>query len=131
MAWDDIQSADSNITYEEWNAMVVVIDANTAKNSYPTADATKVGFISVTQAVDLDTIETDVGLNTTHRTSSGVDHTYIDQSITTTADVVFNSVSVAAGQKINLEGAGGDTYFIFTGGKVELWVNGAKKADWS
>ena len=37
--------------------------ANTAKNSYPTADATKLGFISVTQAVDLDGIESDVSAN--------------------------------------------------------------------
>ena len=31
--------------------------ANTAKVTYPTADSTKVGFITVTQAVDLDAIE--------------------------------------------------------------------------
>ena len=36
------------------------VTANTAKNSYPSADATKVGYISVTQAVDLDDIETKV-----------------------------------------------------------------------
>ena len=39
------------------------ITANTAKNTYPSADATKVGFISVTQAVDLDTLESDVATN--------------------------------------------------------------------
>jgi hypothetical protein len=39
------------------------IIANTAKNSYPSADATKVGFITVTQAVDLDTLESDVATN--------------------------------------------------------------------
>ena len=33
------------------------VNANTAKVTYPTADSTKVGYISVTQAVDLDTIE--------------------------------------------------------------------------
>lgn len=37
--------------------------ANTAKISYPSADATKVGFISVTQAVDLDTMESDITTN--------------------------------------------------------------------
>lgn len=47
------------ITTEQANAIV----ANTAKNSYPTADATKVGHISVTQAVDLDTLESDVTTN--------------------------------------------------------------------
>ena len=37
--------------------------ANTAKNSYPSADATKVGFISVTQAVNLDTMESNIATN--------------------------------------------------------------------
>ena len=30
---------------------------NTAKNSYPSADSTKVGYLTVTQAVDLDSVE--------------------------------------------------------------------------
>lgn len=34
------------------------IAANTAKNTYPSGDATKVGFITITQAVNLDTLET-------------------------------------------------------------------------
>ena len=37
--------------------------ANTAKVSYNSTDSTKVGFISVTQAVDLDTMEDDIGTN--------------------------------------------------------------------
>ena len=36
------------------------VTANTAKNSYPSTDSTKVGFITVTQAVDLDTMESDI-----------------------------------------------------------------------
>ena len=39
------------------------ITTNNAKISYPSVDATKVGHISVTQAVDLDTIESDVATN--------------------------------------------------------------------
>ena len=39
------------------NSSVVL---NTAKNSYPSSDSTKVGYISITQAVDLDTLESDV-----------------------------------------------------------------------
>lgn len=35
------------------------IATNNSKNSYPSGDATKMGFISVTQNVNLDTIETD------------------------------------------------------------------------
>lgn len=36
------------------------IAANTNKETYPAADAAKVGFISVTQSVDLDQMETDI-----------------------------------------------------------------------
>lgn len=39
------------------------VTANTAKISYPSADATKVGFISVTQAVNLDTMESNIATN--------------------------------------------------------------------
>jgi len=34
-----------------------------AKNSYPSADSAKVGFLTITQAVDLDTIESNVATN--------------------------------------------------------------------
>ena len=47
------------ITTEQSDAII----ANTAKNSYPSADATKVSYITVTQAVDLDTLESDVATN--------------------------------------------------------------------
>ena len=39
------------------------VNANTNKVTYPSADSTKVGYISVTQAVDLDTMETNIGTN--------------------------------------------------------------------
>jgi hypothetical protein len=57
----DIQTnnAKVGITTDQANAIV----ANTDKNSYPSTDSAKVGFISVTQAVDLDTIESDVATN--------------------------------------------------------------------
>lgn len=42
----------------------------------------------------------------------------------------LSSMSVAAGEKIYLNGNGGNTYLILNGSKVELWVNGVKKADW-
>jgi len=55
------------------------------------ADMDKVDWISVTQAVDLDTMETDIGLNNTHRGSSSNPHTTTilnldDVTITTIAD---------------------------------------------
>jgi len=47
-------------TAVSFNASVL---ANTAKTSYPSADATKVSFISVTQAVNLDTMESNIATN--------------------------------------------------------------------
>ena len=58
------------------------------------ADGTKLDFMTVTQAVDLDTMETDVGLNNTHRTSNGTDHTYINQDLQTTASPTFNQLDL-------------------------------------
>jgi hypothetical protein len=51
------------------------ITANTAKNTYPSADATKVGHIAVTQSVDLDAIETAVTANTAKNTYPSSDAT--------------------------------------------------------
>jgi len=45
------------------------VAANTAKVTYPSADSTKVAFISVTQAVDLDQMETDIGVNNSKLTA--------------------------------------------------------------
>tara|TARA_X000001382_G_C3176547_1_gene181135 strand:+ start:2385 stop:4541 length:2157 start_codon:yes stop_codon:yes gene_type:complete len=52
-------TAKVGITTDQANA----ITANTSKNSYPSGDATKVGHLTVTQAVDLDTMESDISTN--------------------------------------------------------------------
>jgi hypothetical protein len=61
---DNISEGSSNLYYTEdrVNANTNVA-ANTLKNTYPTADANKVGHITVTQAVNLDTIESNVATN--------------------------------------------------------------------
>jgi hypothetical protein len=46
------------------------IALNTAKNTYPSGDATKVGHLTVTQSVNLDTMETAIGTNTTNISSN-------------------------------------------------------------
>lgn len=76
------------------------ITINNAKISFDNTASTKVGYLTVTQNVDLDTMEsdvntnnakisytdaTDVGLNTTHRSSDGKDH----------SDVVINNAKVS------------------------------------
>ena len=64
-------NAKVGITTAQANA----ITANTAKNSYPTADATKVGHISVTQAVDLDTMESNIATNNAKNSYPSADAT--------------------------------------------------------
>lgn len=43
---------------------------------------------------DIDANETAIGLNTTHRTSNGTDHTYIDQDVTTTGTPQFDKLGL-------------------------------------
>jgi hypothetical protein len=63
---DSLSEGSTNLYYTEARVSTNInVAANTLKNSYPSTDATKVGFISVTQAVDLDTIENDVATNNT------------------------------------------------------------------
>ena len=58
---DNISEGSSNLYYTESRVSAnSSVAANTAKNTYPSADATKVGHITVTQAVDLDTLESNV-----------------------------------------------------------------------
>jgi len=52
-----------NAVRDKIETMDTAIALNTAKVTYPSADATKVGHITVTQAVDLDTIESDTTTN--------------------------------------------------------------------
>jgi len=64
----DLDTMESNIATNNSKVGITTqqasdITTNNAKNTYPSADGTKVGFISVTQAVDLDTIESDVTTN--------------------------------------------------------------------
>jgi len=61
---DDITEGSTNLYYTEARVSANTnVAANTLKNSYPTTDSTKVGFISVTQAVDLDTMESNIATN--------------------------------------------------------------------
>jgi len=61
---DNISEGSSNLYYTEDRVNANTnVTANTLKNTYPTADANKVGHITVTQAVNLDTIESNVATN--------------------------------------------------------------------
>lgn len=61
---DDISEGTSNQYYTEARVSAnTSVAANTLKNTYPSADATKVGHITITQDVDLDTLESNVATN--------------------------------------------------------------------
>jgi hypothetical protein len=53
------------------------ITTNNSKITYPSVDSTKVGFISVTQAVNLDTIESDTATNNAKITYPSIDSTKV------------------------------------------------------
>lgn len=72
-------------------------ESNLDTNEFTDAEKAKVGFVSVSQAVDLDTIEADTALNNTHRTSDGSDHTFIDQDVTVAGTPSFASVQLTGG----------------------------------
>ena len=88
---DDIDEGTSNLYYTEARVSANTnVAANTLKNSYPSADATKVGFISVTQAVDLDTIESDVATN---NAKVGITTQQANDITTNNAKISFDSAS--------------------------------------
>lgn len=70
-------------------------DVQAIDQIYTAAEKSKVGFLTVTQAVDLDTIETDTGLNNTHRASDGSDHTYINQDVSSGVAPTFNGANIS------------------------------------
>lgn len=55
------------------------------------------------------------------------------QTINVTVEAGVSANYVAAGTKLLLDGASGDTYLLYnaTSHAVELWVDGVKKAQWN
>ena len=103
--WDDVNSADDQVSDSEWAEMVTYIkdgraranhtgtqtastisdfDTEVSNNSSVTANTAK---ISYTDAAD-------VSANTTHRTSNGSDHSYINQNVTTTGTPTFGKLQL-------------------------------------
>lgn len=66
------------------------IVTNNSKNPYPSGDSTKVGFISVTRAVDLDTIESNVATN---NAKTGITAQQATDISTNNAKISFDSAS--------------------------------------
>jgi len=102
---DGLSEGSTNLYYTEARVSTNInVAANTLKNSYPSTDATKVGFISVTQAVDLDTIENDVATN---NTKVGITTQQAQDIAANNAKISFDSTSSAklagieAGAEVN------------------------------
>ena len=130
--WDGVttDAPSKNAVRDKIVTMDAAIALNTAKNSYPSGDATKVGYITVTQAVDLDTIESDTTANNakvtnaTHTgevTGSGalvINKTAISNKTIVTYDAAADYVLITDGSDSdNLKkvlipaGGGGLSYF--------------------
>ena len=63
-SWNGNNDAATKNALRDWfETLQVSIDLNTAKTSYNSTDSTKVGHISITQDVDLDTVESDTATN--------------------------------------------------------------------
>ncbi len=82
-------------------------------------DVLVTGDIAVNGTVDGIDIATDVGANTAHRISTGADHTFINQSVTTTGSPGFSSLLINSntgilelvqGARIKLSGGSGNNF---------------------
>ena len=102
---DGLSEGTTNLYYTDARVSANTdVVANTAKNSYPSADATKVGHITVTQAVDLDTIESDVATN---NAKVGITTQQASDITANNAKISFDSASstklagIEAGAQVN------------------------------
>jgi hypothetical protein len=75
-------------------------------------DSTRIDSLETdmtTSQGDIIALESATALNTTHRTSDGIDHTFIDQDVRTTADPSFNALTLTDNLTVEgkIESAGG------------------------
>lgn len=92
-----VMDEDTYLNANTKESIKTTYESNPDTNAYTDAEKAKVGYVSVTQAVDLDVVESDTLLNNTHRVSTGADHTFINQDVTTTGTPRFNSVQLNGG----------------------------------
>ena len=115
------------------------VTANTAKITYPSADATKVGHITVTQAVNLDTIESDTATNNAKVSNANHTGEVTGSTTLTIADNAVVSARIADNAVTNtkISGAGtrdattfyrGDGTFATPTGVVEGYTTTATAA---
>ena len=89
----EISANTLKVTYDDASEVA----ANTLKNSYPSADSTKMDFISVSQSVDLDTMESDIATNNAKNSYPSGDATKVGHiSVTQAVDLDTIETDVAA-----------------------------------
>ena len=66
----NLDAASKNAIRDWFETLQTSIDLNTAKTTYNSTDSTKVGYISITQAVNLDTVESDTATNNAKATNA-------------------------------------------------------------
>lgn len=57
-------------------------------------------------------------------------HTANDSIDLGSGDIAAANISVAAGSKLNIEGSAGDTYLIYSGGTLKLYVDNVLQCEW-
>ncbi len=116
-----------------------VYDSGTGKWINQTLAEAGVSAVGHTHtATDVTDFDTEVSnnvtvvANTTHISSDGTDHTYIDQDVTSSATPAFAGINIDSNGYLRFEGAGSDTYIRYntTTSKLELFVNGVKEMAW-
>ena len=105
---------------------VAEVDANTAKVSFDSASSTKVGYISVTQAVDLDSMESDLsGVKTKadHLTvTQAVDLDTMESDLSTTKGVTDGMTAPGITSSTTGSGTNGvEVSYTATSTKTVLW----------
>jgi hypothetical protein len=101
-----ITYANVNDSLSIWtnNTSAMVIDSSQnvgIQNTSPGEALDVTGNIAVSGTVDGIDIATDVAANTTHLSSNGSDHSYIDQDVTTTGSPEFHTLTLAKSTDFN------------------------------
>jgi hypothetical protein len=89
--------------------------AGDSDSAVPTEQAVKAFAEGLLTAHNLTHTHTDIALNTTHRTSNGTDHTYIDQDVTSGADVSFGDLTIVTTKNLIITDATNNTLTYFDG----------------
>nr|BAR36754.1 hypothetical protein [uncultured Mediterranean phage uvMED] len=109
----DLDTMESNISTNNAktgisSSQATAIQTNSAKNTYPSADATKVGFITVTQDVDLDTMESNIATNNSKTGITSGQASAITANTAKNTNVSTNLSVTSTGDTLRVNSSDGD-----------------------